>query len=231
MEMSYSQDVRQSVKHSLSQTQKLEPKQSVTIQQGLLLRQRELVESVHGIRYSPRAACPKCSHQLTDLEILKGFRDDPTDYSTQCPKCHERFLPLLYASTQYSSVRLPYYCPAQTLEQIKDMRSVPLEEFKTQNAAVYNSALVHFGGLKQAFEQLGLTYEHEAELDWRKNVGPFLGKLPDTVIAKLLGAKVGEIRRMRKAQGIRKFRHRDLLEARAEVLPRDDGANEPEEAI
>lgn len=213
-------EMRMNAGQSLQQKigQKLNQKQSLAIRQGLLLRQRELVEAVQGTRYQPRAECLACGHRLTDLEILKGFRDDPTDYTTQCPKCKARFEPKLYAASQYSRVLVAYYCPTQTLQQLPALRDVSLYEFRTKYSAVYNSAVVHFGGLKQAFARLGMTYAHEADLDWRKNVGPFLGKMPDTVIAKLLGTKVGQVRRLRNSKGIGPFRHRDLLKGKAGIL-------------
>ena len=35
--------------------------------------------------------CPDCQRELSDREIRMGWTDRPTDYTTQCPKCGERF--------------------------------------------------------------------------------------------------------------------------------------------
>lgn len=103
-----------------------------------------------------------------------------------------------------------YLCPVQTLHLLPELQNTPLEEIQRWHATVYHSALTHFGGLKQAFAKLGVRYAYEEDLDWRKNVGPFLGKLPDTVIAKLLGASVWQVRRLRNSKNIAPFRMRDL---------------------
>ncbi|GEM_PF-577651 len=216
-----------SVGHTVSHAFRLDQAQSVVLQQAMLQRQRELVEAVRGRRYQPRCVChnPNCAHEFTDLEILIGFRDDPNDYTTECPKCRLRSEPRLYASTQYSRVDMAYYCPTQTLERLKALSKLPVDDIRVVHSAVYNSAVTHFGGLKQAFARLGLKYAFEANLDWRKHVGPFLGKLPDAVIARLLGAGAGQVRRLRNSKGIKPFRARDLLDEGAGILTEhvDDG--------
>lgn len=210
MNFSMEQGQGHGVSQTVKQTRTMGQKQDVAIQQTLLQRHRELVEAVRGTRYEPQARCGQCGCHLTDLEILKGFRDDPLDYTTECPKCHWRFEPRLHASTQLTSMDIMYLCPVQTLHKLQSLQDTPLDEFKRLHGTVYHSALTHFGGLKQAFAQLGMEYAFEADLDWRKKVVPFLGKLPDTVIAKLLGASVWQVRRLRAAKSIAPFRVRDL---------------------
>lgn len=208
--MSFSMEQGHEVSQTVTHKKTMSQRQDVAIQQTMLQRQRELVEAVCGIRYQPHGDCGQCGHRLTDLEILKGFRDDPRDYTTECPLCHWRFEPRLHASTQFTSLQIMYLCPTQTLDKLASLQNTPLDEIKSLHATAYHSALTHFGGLKQAFAQLGMEYAFEADLDWRKKVVPFLGKLPDTVIAKLLGASVWQVRRLRAAKSIAPFRVRDL---------------------
>jgi hypothetical protein len=143
---------------------------------------------------------------------MKGFKDDPRDYTTGCPKCNCRFPPRLYRSTFGGFVEMAFYCPTQTLDQMRNLANVTLDDFRTEHSAVYNSAVVHFGGLKQAFKRLGLTYAYEADLDWRKSVEPFLGKMADTVIAELVGAPLTAVRKLRKERGIKPYSRRDEAE-------------------
>ena len=209
------QSLRLTQKQQLTQQQRLTQAQSLVINQMQLQRHRDLVEALHGDKFEPKARCPKCQHPLTDFEIMKGFRDDPRDYTTGCPKCKHRFHAKLHRSTDIGWVEMAFYCPSQTLDQMQNLVEVPLDTFRAKYASVYNSAVVHFGGLKQAFQKINLTYTHEADLDWKNQVGPFLGKMADTVIAQLVGAAVKEVRALRKERGVRTYNRRREAEALA----------------
>ncbi len=201
----------------LQQQQRLRQHLRLTQRQRLILRtvqlqfRRDLVGALHNDTFSPKAVCPRCFQKLTDLEIMQGFKEDPRDYTTECPHCGHRFSPRLYRSTGSVQLDTAFFCPAQTLDQMYARSETPLEEFRTHHAAVYYSTILHFGGLKQAFAKIGLTYAHEAELDWKNRVGPFLGKMADTVIAELVDAPVASIRKLRRDQGIKAYRKRDDL--------------------
>lgn len=196
----------------LQQALRLTCAQRIALDMAQLQRRRDLVEAVHGETFRPKAACPACHHSLTDYEIMKGFKDDPRDYTTECPKCRRRFAPRLFHSIPGGSVEVAFCCPQQTLALLPDLATVPLDDFRTKHADIYNSAIVHFGGLKQAFGKIGLVYRHEAELDWRRRVDSFLGKLPDTVIAGLVGASRASVRRLRVERGIAAYRRREEVE-------------------
>jgi hypothetical protein len=197
--------ISMSASHQIAQVHRLRISQamSLSINIAQLQHRRDLIGALHGETFSPKARCPMCDHPLTDYEIMKGFRDDPRDYTTGCPKCKHRFLPQLHHSSGVGgSVELAFFCPVQTLDQLPQLVNVPLDDLRTHHAAVYYSAVAHFGGLKQAFGKLGLTYAHEADLDWKNRVGNFLGKMPDTVIAQLVGAPVKQIQKLRREKGV-----------------------------
>lgn len=164
-----------------------------------------LVEAVQERIFKPMATCPECTRALTHMEIMEGFCDDPRDFTTMCPKCETRFAPRLRTGTISGSIEVAFYCPMQVLDQLKDMVDTPLDDFRSAHAELYHSAVVHFGGLKQAFKKCGLVYTHEADLDWKKQVASFLGKLPDTMIAELVGTHVSNVQRLRVRSGIRAY--------------------------
>jgi hypothetical protein len=198
----------QRVGHRIELAQRLTASQVVKVDTIQLQRRRELVEALHGEKYTPRASCPECSHDLSDYEIMKGFKDDPRDYTTCCPKCQHRFLPRMFHVREGGTTDIAFYCPMQILDRLPALKDVPLDEFRTKHAAEYSSAVIHFGGLKQAFAKIDLIYAHEAALDWKNQVGSFLGKMPDTVIAELVGAKAWAVRRLRRDQGILAYSRR-----------------------
>lgn len=205
MSMGHRQEVRQEARLTQSQ--------SIAVSQLMIQRRLDLISSLHGEQYEPKATCPACGYGLTNYEILKGFNDSPTDYTTGCPKCKHRFGPKLRHSTNSGSTEVAFYCPGQTLAQLPGLEQVPLDEIKTKHAAVFRSAVTHFGGLKQAFEQCGITYAFAADLDWKNQIGPFLGKLPDTVVAELAGAPLSTVRKLRKERGIPSFSRREEAES------------------
>ncbi|MCR4312254.1 MAG: hypothetical protein NUV56_03140 [Candidatus Uhrbacteria bacterium] len=193
--------------------QRLTNTQRLALATSELQLRRDLVEAIHGEQYTPRATCPKCEHALTDLEIMRGFNDNPRDYTTGCPKCQHRFLARLYRSTNGIKVEMAYFCPMQTLDQMGDLVNVPLDTFRTTHAAVYNSAVVHFGGIRQAFTKLGVTYIHQVDPNWKEQVGPFLGKMADTVIAELVGVTTYAVRKLRKEMYIDVYSRREAADS------------------
>ena len=190
-------------------TQRLTQSQGLAIDIAQLQLRRDLTDTIHGEEYKPRAECLKCGYQLTDLEIMKGFNDDPRDYTTCCPKCNDRFEPALVHKTVSGSVQRAFYCPLQTLDRLRDLVQTPLEELMgNKHASVYYSAIAHFGGIKQAFKRLGLTYAFASDLDWKKAIGPFLGKMADSVIAEIVGSSSSAIRRLRQRAGAPAYNRR-----------------------
>lgn len=195
MELGLRQSLHTRLETSLSIEQKLD--QKLRIQQALLL-------ALRGEHYKPEAGCPKCGKKLSRGEILRGFRRDPNDYTTRCPRCKFRFTPRLVNWGLASRTELPFYCPMQTLNQLYGHETFSPSEMRSHNQAVYHSAIYHFGSLKQAFAKIGVKYrfaEPKAK-KWEKKVKPFLGRAPDTMIASAAGVSVREIRQLRLDLGI-----------------------------
>lgn len=196
---------RQSV--SLSQTQRM----SQRVAQSVMLRLRlALVCALREERFEPEGVCPACQKRLTPIEILKGFLSDPLDITTQCPSCGTRFNANLRWRDSYSSVLIPFICSAQTLFQLSGKQGVPVEDLKKENPGAVYSALIHFGGLQQAFRAMGEVYAHSDLPTWEHKVVPFLGNLPDTVIAKVVGTTARRIAKLRRERGVPPFTRKAL---------------------
>lgn len=110
------------------------------------------------------------------------------------------------------SVETRFYGPAETGQRLLAEKDTPFRLLRHDHLGLYHSAISHFGGLRQAFDYLGAVYGDAAQLDWRAQVGDFLGKLPDTVIAEVVGASVADIRRRRQQAGQPPFTRRRALE-------------------
>jgi len=208
---------------SLRQTQRLAlslrltPVQRVQIQ-GLSLSLRlALVQELRGERYEPRATCPKCGRKLTPVEIIHGFNQNPNDFTTCCTGCGYRFEPSLVCFSDGSQIVLPFWCESQTLEHLRGKETLPPEELARAYPAIYRSAIVHHGGIRRAFAKIGAEYPFEEIGDWRNKIRPFLGRLPDTIIATCVDVSVATIRGIRRRHGVRRYTVRKMLaEAEAE---------------
>ena len=205
---------------SFSMGQRMETRQEMTLEQRQLIVQSqiislrfELIGLIHGEeRYHPEAKCPKCLRELTPLEILKGFSSDPNDFNTTCTSCQHRFQPLLVWSNQSTRISMSFYCDIQTQEQLRGLENLSPDQLKKEHGEVYHSAIAHHGMIRNAFAAMGVTYPFDEVADIKQKVEPFLGRLPDTVIAELSGVKVNVVRRMRKSAHISACTHKSLLE-------------------
>lgn len=189
MGMSMGQHLEARMEQRITTAQRLDQQLSVRL---------ELLEALHGERYHPVGDCPQCNRKLTKVEILKGFNDSPTDFTTRCTGCGHRFQPKLIHSTALSRAELPFFCPGQTLYQLRGKETVPAEELQRTAPAIYRSAMVHFGSLAAAFSRNGVTYALEKIEHWKAKVRGFLGKLTDKLIAECVGAPAKEVRAYRR---------------------------------
>lgn len=191
--------------HRLEHRQLLSLEQRQEVVAALLMRRENLVVALRGENFRPTAQCPKCFHTLSSIEILKGFSLDPHDYDTTCPKCRHRFSPRFVTSNEFSSASISFYCAIQTLDQLRNREVMSPEVWKEKDRAVYHSAIYHFGSLAAAYREIEIPYEHKETLDWRDKIRSFLGTMPDTEIASVIGVAVREIRKLRQSLGIERY--------------------------
>ena len=190
---------------SLQPVQRIETTQRQS--QDLVLAERiALIAELHGRdRFTPRAACPQCGHELSVSEILKGFVEDPLDRNTTCPNCEHRFLARFVSKSLASSIEIMLLCKSQTLYDLGRAEMREMMEMERENASLYHSALFHFGTLTSAYAAIGITYPYDEVFDVRKKVELFLGCMPDTIIAEISGLSRHVIFRMRKKERIAAF--------------------------
>lgn len=197
MSCGLSQEARQELRQDQSLRQTVEQRQALTLDLRL-----DMFAALRGIRYTPTAKCPKCGRSLTTLEILKGFNNDPEDYTTSCSACNVRFNPGLSYKDALGFVEMPFFCSMQTLNQLKGLESLNPDDLKKANPAVYHSAIVHHGTLRNAFKKIGIKYTFDEVVDWKAKIRLFLGRLPDTVIAEVAGVSAKAIARQRKKHNV-----------------------------
>lgn len=204
MELTLSQTMQQ--KLILTQEQRLE------LRGYLLQLQMELVGRLRNEQYKPVELCPNCKSNMTLKDILSGFLDDPNDYTTLCPKCNNRFKPVLVCWGLNSRISLPFFCSIQTLERLRQLKDLDPEELQKQEPAAYYSAIVHFGSLKTAFKKISVDYPFETINGWQMIVLPFLGRMTDVSIASAAGVNVRLVRNLREEHGIPRFLKSDFFD-------------------
>ncbi len=195
--MSLSMSLSHSVRQRLSHEQRLSQTLAVRL---------ELINALQGDEYTTDAQCPACHRRMNSVEVLKGFTRDPTDFTTQCTNCKTRFAPKLSMRGGYGKVEVAFYCDVQTLAQLPGHERLTPDEFRKQNAALFHSAIFHNGSLRAAFARINIQYEHTEVVDPMTKVKPFLGRMPDTEIARITGLKLRDIRYERRNDGIRAYR-------------------------
>ena len=171
-----------------------------------------LLQELRQVTYTPEGKCSRCARQLTLLEILEGFSDDPTDFLTVCTACGTRFNPKLKYKDDLGGIELNFICPAQVLAGLRDLENANLcspAMIRVNNASLYHSALIHFGTLRNAFKKVGIKYNFKEVASWKPRIRRFLGHLPDGVLAKFAGVSRSTIWCLRKKLGIPPFDKND----------------------
>ncbi len=198
---------------------KTEQRQVMTIRQSMEMRQDHLltlrlmlVQIIRNEEYEPLGVCPRCGHKLSLREILEGFNDDPADFDTTCSFCEERFRALLRCRTPSGYMELDFICPQQVLANLEGKEGFLPGHILRTNTSVYYSALIHFGTLGAAFKDLGKKYPFQEMKPWKNKVASFLGRLPDTEIADIVGVSSQTVGRLRKKIGIPRFSKKSVEE-------------------
>lgn len=208
MSLSPSMTHRLSMSHRMSFS--LSQRHLISAQQTML--QIELTGVLRDERYTPRGECPSCRRDLKPNEILAGFLRDVTDFTTRCTGCGHRFEPKLICFGQGGNIELRFLCGVQAQEQLRTVSHLPPSEIAREYPSEYRSAVVHYGTLAAMFADMDVPYDQPELEGWQAKVEPFLGRMPDTVIAKCVGEPVSVIRRLRNAQGISRFTRQLALE-------------------
>ncbi len=185
------------------QTMTMSQRHAIKAQQTMM--QIELVATLRDERYEPRATCPKCGRSLAPNEILAGFLDVVDDFTTECTGCHHRFEPLLICFGIGSQIEVPFYCGIQAKHLLREVAHLPPSEIARKHPGEYRSAVVHYGTLVAMFATLGIAYDHVELEGWQGKIMPFLGRMPDVVVAKCAGVSVDTIRKIRTGAGIGRY--------------------------
>lgn len=191
--------------HTLPLSLKLSPEQKLSLKSHTLALRLELIQQIRDERYEPKAQCPRCSRSMTAIEIISGFNQDPSDFTTCCPQCRHRFESTLVCFGNGTRIELPFYCDCQTLDQLHGKETLEPQRLLREYPAIYRSAILHYGSIRQAFKTVEIEYEFQEISDWKEKVAPFLGRLPDTVIAGCVGVSVNIIRSLRSKLGISRY--------------------------
>lgn len=108
----------------------------------------------------PDAVCPACQYSLSEDEIRAGWRQDPHDFTTVCPKCGERFaaaLRIIFEKKEGEGVH--YLCipqlkaAAEAVRRGKSRRLGVAFLFKKHPEVLFNM-IRHFGSYECARKAL-----------------------------------------------------------------------------
>lgn len=184
-----------------------------TQQTGLLI---QLAAALRSEKWEPSGNCPGCAYTLEAREILAGFLDVVDDFTTECPKCGQRFEPrVICTASDHMRVELPFICGVQARHKLRLCAGMSPEEIARAHPGPFRSAIIAFGTLRAMFAlfQPPVIYQFEEVPGWRAKVMPFLGEMPDSVIARCVGVGVGVISRLRRRNNIDAYCKRTAAEA------------------
>jgi hypothetical protein len=193
-----------------------EERQRIDSQQFALCQ--DLREAIGESEFFPQTACssPGCLGMAEAARVLEWIRAGMPEAPLRCLVCTASIVlrPYLRRAGFFtgSAMELPLYRAEEALERLRAQAETPFSRLRSEYGGLYHSTILQFGGLREGFVRLGVTYADVASLDWRVQVESFLGALPDAVIARIVHAPVGEIRKRRQRTGKPAYTRRGALE-------------------
>lgn len=188
----------------------LEQRQTIRAHQTGL--QIELVAALRNERFIAAGCCPSCRRELKPNEILAGFTQDVHDFTTQCTGCRRRFEPSLICFGEASQVEIPFYCGVQARHRLSQLSDLSPAQIARQMPGAYRSAVVHFGTLAAMYESIKIVYTYPELENWQAKALPFLGRMPDVVVARCVNVCVEVIGKLRRKHKITKYTKQRALE-------------------
>ncbi len=179
---------------------------------------QDLREAIGESEFFPQTACPSpgCLGMADPVQSLEWIRAGMPETPVRCLVCTAPILlrPYLRRAGFFagSAMELPLYRAEEALERLQVQAETPFSTLRSEHGGLYHSTILQFGGLREGFARIGVAYADAVALDWRVQVEPFLGALPDAVIARIVGAPVGEIRKRRQRTGKPAFTRRGVLD-------------------
>ena len=195
------------------QTLEMKMEQQAKMLARLLALKMELISVIHGEKYETKAHCPQCARQLSGVEIISGFNQNPKDFTTRCTGCNHRFEPSLVCLDDISSIEIKFYCSAQVLDQLRGLQDLTTDELARKHAGIYRSAIVHHGSIRSAFKTIGTEYQFEEFTNWKNKITPFLGLLPDKTIADCVNISLYIVRKLRNQLGVAGYSKAKMLQS------------------
>lgn len=125
-----------------------------------VLREMSVSMKLQNMEIIPNAICPACQYSLSEEEIRAGWRQDPHDFTTACPKCGERFtaaLRIFFERKEGDGVR--YLCMMQLKAAIKAVQRgksgrLGVEYLFEKHPEVLFNMIRHYGSYERARKAL-----------------------------------------------------------------------------
>jgi len=188
-------------------------RQKLKIKQIELLRSMMLLGCLHDEKYELVQDCPLCSERLTPLEVIDGFNDNMRKTVIKCFHCNFEFNPVYRRFTRRTLFVGTFLCQIQTLHKLKitKLSKYDTAEIRRRNMDLYYSAILNFGSLSNAYNEIGIEYPREEIEGWNQIVVPFLGKIKDKTAAIACGTSTKQITFLRNNLEIDRYIKSDSL--------------------
>jgi hypothetical protein len=111
-------------------------------------------------------SCPRCKNDMSDENIAKGWLEDPTDWTTKCIHCDERYEARMEGVFEKSlKLEAPYLCKAQLEHELRRLVDKSLMSFNeviflrdliSDETTIYLNCIRHFETLDNAFKEMNV---------------------------------------------------------------------------
>lgn len=132
-----------------------------TRQACVCVREMTISMKIAHMEIVPHAVCPTCHYALSEEEIRAGWRQDPHDFTTACPKCGERFAAALRIfferKEEHGGVRflcIPQLKAAAEAVQRGPSRRLGVAFLFEEHPEVLFNMIRHFGSYERARKAL-----------------------------------------------------------------------------
>lgn len=178
----------------------------------------ELIRRLHELQFELYTKCHACDAWFSSYNAIQQLKEKKNHAKNfvECRECGEKIHPFLV----YRSRSVKGNCYLGSVEQLgknlEQLADRSPKDIKDHHTAVFLAALIYYGGdlgYAAAACPAKVTYVDNTVIpDWREKVLPFLGKMPDKMIALAVRVSRTDFGGYRGSQKIQPFSWSKLAE-------------------
>jgi hypothetical protein len=163
------------------------PKERRSIQRAIFTARLELIGKVYNLPFTLQTKCDLCARTMPALDVISAMMCDLATGTVPCTTTRHTRIGRVQPFLTVRERTLPLGSVKYFKENLTVLSRISPRFIRETYPVDFLAAHIFFGNLPRAFSYAGIDYPHKESVAWQEVIDPFLGKVPDEIIATCVG--------------------------------------------